>query len=577
MRKSFALLAAAAAIGLAAAAPAHAASKTEVSGALGYGHHHGPVEGQESQHFVLINGDPAGVGFNDPTPAAPIGGNPGATVGEQRLKAYERAFELWSAVLDTDVPILVLARWLPLSCSPTSGVLGSAGPNFIFRDFANAPLAGHWYHGALAEKLAGADLAGADVPDIITQFNVNLGTPTCLTASGWYYGLDNNEPAGQIDFLSVLLHEVAHGLGFSNFVNEGTGALLAGFPDVYSAFTLDTITGKQWNDPTMTDAERAASGVSVNRMVWNGTTVVANAPHVLDSLLQLNISAPPAAAGDYDIGNASFGPPATPANFSGAAAYAEDGVGATNDACEPITNGGVVSGKIAIVDRGTCAFTLKAANVQAAGATGMLLVNNVAGAIALGGADPTITIPSVGVTNTVGPPIKAAGGAATLGLFESPTLLAGADASGFPKLYAPVVYSPGSSGSHFDVTHVPNALMEPFISSDLPSATNVDLTPGQFEDIGWDIGPFAIGKCVTRVPAVTKSGDILLGPVLQCRDAAASQPRPERAELRCTRAYVRELRMEHVLTRYGKRRLIDCLLDQFYDKHGVVAEALLAE
>ncbi|MBL8112833.1 MAG: peptidase, partial [Acidobacteria bacterium] len=35
--------------------------------------------------ITIINADPAGVGFNDPTPAAPVGGNMGMTIGEQRL------------------------------------------------------------------------------------------------------------------------------------------------------------------------------------------------------------------------------------------------------------------------------------------------------------------------------------------------------------------------------------------------------------------------------------------------------------------------------------------------------------
>ena len=35
--------------------------------------------------ITIVNGDPAGVGFNDPTPVAPVGGNTGTTLGAQRL------------------------------------------------------------------------------------------------------------------------------------------------------------------------------------------------------------------------------------------------------------------------------------------------------------------------------------------------------------------------------------------------------------------------------------------------------------------------------------------------------------
>ena len=41
--------------------------------------------------IVIINGNAAGVGFNDPTPAAPVGGNTGTTLGEQRLIAFQHA------------------------------------------------------------------------------------------------------------------------------------------------------------------------------------------------------------------------------------------------------------------------------------------------------------------------------------------------------------------------------------------------------------------------------------------------------------------------------------------------------
>jgi hypothetical protein len=45
--------------------------------------------------IVIVNGNAAGVGFNDPTPVAPVGGNPGTTLGQQRLNAFEYAASLW--------------------------------------------------------------------------------------------------------------------------------------------------------------------------------------------------------------------------------------------------------------------------------------------------------------------------------------------------------------------------------------------------------------------------------------------------------------------------------------------------
>jgi len=228
--------------------------------------------------IVIDNIDPAGVGFNDPTPVAPVGGNPGTTRGQQRLNVFNRAAAIWGAALQSNVTIVVQATMTPLTCSPTSGVLGRAGPLFVIRDFPNAPVAGTWYHVALANSLAGVDLSPAN-DDITTLFNSDVDdNPNCLGGVGWYYGFDHNE-GSQIDMMPVLLHELAHGLGFSSFIDDSTGALFLGFPDIYSTFTLDTTTGLHWN--AMSDAQRAAAAINDPNVVWDGAVVTSAAPDIL--------------------------------------------------------------------------------------------------------------------------------------------------------------------------------------------------------------------------------------------------------------------------------------------------------
>src|ERR1043165_9180232 len=95
--------------------------------------------------FTIVNNDGAGEGFNDPTPAAPVGGNPGVTVGQQRLNAFQFAADLWGGLLDSDVNIFIQATFDPLTCTATSAVLGSAGAIQIFSDFPNADFANTWY------------------------------------------------------------------------------------------------------------------------------------------------------------------------------------------------------------------------------------------------------------------------------------------------------------------------------------------------------------------------------------------------------------------------------------------------
>jgi hypothetical protein len=98
----------------------------------------------------------------------------------------------------------------------------------------------------------------------------------------------------------------------------------------------------------------------------------------------------------------------------------------TSDACEPLVNGTAVSGKIALVYRGTCAFTIKVKNAQDAGAIGVIVGNHAPGgngAFGMAGVDPTITIPSVGIGNANANLIRtnlAAGVNATLRLDAPP-------------------------------------------------------------------------------------------------------------------------------------------------------------
>lgn len=431
----------------------------------------------------IINNDPAGTGLNDPTPRAPIAGNLGATLGDQRLNVLQRAAEIWAANLISDVPVTIIAATANQTCTPTSAVLASAGANVIFRDFAGAPLSGTWYHGALANSIAGVDLDPAQA-DIVTQFNINLDAdPTCLGGFGWYYGYDHNE-GNQVDLLAVMLHEYGHGLGFANFVNEGAGTLFSNLPDVYSTFTRDLETGEDWND--MTNGERVASAINDPDVVWTGPNVSAVVPNFLDPLNILVINSPAAIAGTYQVRPAAFGPAVPGAGLTGNVVLAQDGFGVSGtDGCEALTNGAAINGNVALIDRGNCNFDDKVANAQAAGAVAVLIANNVASGLPpMGGDDPTITIPSLGISQADGNAIKGQIPApgVNVSLTYDPTQLAGVN-GGFLRVNAPNPLQPGSSISHWTPDATPSLLMEPSITSDLTD--DVDLTLEQFKDIGW--------------------------------------------------------------------------------------------
>ena len=440
-------------------------------------------------HIVVNNLDPAGTGFNDPTPAAPVGGNPGTTKGQQALNVFQQAADIWGANLDSSVTINIDATFEPLACTPTGSVLGSAGAQDIWSDFPNAEFPGTWYHSALASKRSGIDLAAIDgLHDIRARFNNLLATPNAACGNlTWYFGYDGNEGANQIDLLAVVLHEFGHGLGFSTFVNKSSGAELAGLHDIYEHYLADDSTSTPTSFLDMTDAQRAAAIINPLHVVWNGPKVDAAVTQVLAfGTPGLVVNSPASIAGNYLVGSASFGPPIGSPTVTGQLVLAHDATAATT-ACNPIDVD--MTGKIGVADRGICTFAVKAANMQAAGAIGALIVNNAAGSPppGLGGAGP-VTIPTGSLTLADGTAIKAqiAGGVnATLGVDS--TLRAGSDRAGHALLYAPNPVVGGSSTSHWDPIAFPNQLMEPAINGDLTHNVSppYDMTLPLFREIGW--------------------------------------------------------------------------------------------
>jgi hypothetical protein len=442
--------------------------------------------------ITVINNDIPGIGFNDATPVAPIGGNTGTSLGQQRLIAYQAAADKWGRTLVSKVPIRIQATWEKLTCTTTGAVLGSAGASSAYLNFPHAPVSGHWYGKALANKLSGSELDSTRT-DIIARFNVNLGGTGCLDGVFFYLGLDNNHGTN-VDFMTVLLHELGHGLGFQTLTSGSTGAQLgstptsSGFPSVWDDYLLDTTTGKTWT--SMTDAERAASALNARKLVWTGSNAKIAAAKLLSSgSPTLTVTSPVLIAGEYLVGTASFGAALNSPGVSGSVVQVHDLACTTTAPLSPISV--PVSGKIALIDRGICLFTEKVKGAQNLGAIGVIIADTVAGSppSGLGGTDATITIPAVKISLADANALKLS--LAFLPLAANmriiPAMHTGADASGRPLMYTPNPYQGGSSVSHWDTSMSPNQLMEPSINADLQHAVKppLDMTTPLLKDIGW--------------------------------------------------------------------------------------------
>ncbi len=115
--------------------------------------------------------------------------------------AFEYAVGIWETIVNSTVTIEIVACWtndLPY------GVLGQGGADNYYLNFPNAT-PGTIYPTAMANALAGDRMTGSTADMHLTY------------ASGWdwYFGTDGNPGGSQIDLVSIVLHEAAHGLGFS--------------------------------------------------------------------------------------------------------------------------------------------------------------------------------------------------------------------------------------------------------------------------------------------------------------------------------------------------------------------------
>ncbi|MBY5162792.1 choice-of-anchor B family protein [Salsipaludibacter albus] len=277
-----------------------------------------------------------------------------------------------------------------------------------------------------------ADLFPCDGIDMLAYVShAELGTTRANDIWGW------TDPATRKDYALV---GATNGTVFVDITQARRPVVLGILP------TASTVGGSTWRDIKVYEdhafvvSEHTDHGVQVFDLTrlrdWDGTYTeydmdahyighgsahninintdtgfaysVGAGPHSAQGLPNLvTIDAPSATAGSYQANDAAFGPAASEAGLSGSVVLTDDATGATADACQPLV--GFPAGAIAIADRGSCNFTIKAANAQAAGAVALIVANNApgGGTISMGGSDPSITIPAVMVSLEDGAVIKA--------------------------------------------------------------------------------------------------------------------------------------------------------------------------
>lgn len=204
-----------------------------------------------------------------------------------------------------------------------------------------------------------------------------------------------NASVTNLFYLTNAIHDLSHGYGFNeasgNFQanNYGKGGLGG---DALRAEDLDGSGSDNANFSPSVDGDFPR----MQMYRWNFPF-----PNVLE------VASPAPIAGTYIATGAGFGPDfGTAGAKTGSLVLANDNTGTTSDGCEALV--GFPAGAIAVMDRGSCNFTVKVKNAQVANAIAAIIVNNVAGdPITLGGTDATVNIPAGMISLADGNKIRA--------------------------------------------------------------------------------------------------------------------------------------------------------------------------
>ncbi|MCE3004427.1 MAG: hypothetical protein LW860_17260 [Xanthomonadaceae bacterium] len=274
--------------------------------------------------------------WRDPRVLAPPPGQSATTLGAQRRAAFAFAAERVAAALPPGPPIRVQPCWRDLGGSATSATLAAGLPLGWLRradseqrrtlaglvevaagPFEAIPRGHTWLTAAAGSRLQGAAwcaLARLPCPaaSVRVDFNTAVDGPLALGALGFDYALQPRACAGRpavdcdVDFVSVAMHELVHGLGFSSFYAtfeqiQPAGEALDGFDDAYGAQVVDFRAGAATRlQPlsALAAAQRLAALGSPDGVRWNDPAAVDDAANPLrarsapDNLVALESGAP---------------------------------------------------------------------------------------------------------------------------------------------------------------------------------------------------------------------------------------------------------------------------------------------
>ncbi len=180
-----------------------------------------------------------------------------------RKPPVEKAVGILASLLPPDVNITVLADWTTIT---TAGVLAnSTSTGYYYGSYIDALNPSAIYPVSLAEKIAGKSLNDDVEGDI--QLNINRSI-------NWYLGTDGKPTYLKYDLVTVVLHELIHGLGFfDSMTSEGIyGSYgIDSRPLIYDTF-VENLAGQKLTDTLVFDNPSTAlkTELTGGQLYFNG-------------------------------------------------------------------------------------------------------------------------------------------------------------------------------------------------------------------------------------------------------------------------------------------------------------------
>ena len=256
-------------------------------------------------------------GFNAP-------GNAGVTLGQKRRNALLAAAQQLANQISSEAPIVVQACWADLGAGEVT-TLAQAGPEsfaindptFTFKSSSGTVFPARatpflprytWTAVAPTGRALGAGSCKAQggpcgtTADLKITFNSLIDTPQALGNTSFYYGTTANGFSQNIDFSSVAIHEMTHGLGYLDLLSD-RGEELRDRDDAYSRNLINAASAAPTSFARLSNAERLTALTS-NNVQWVGLeTLIRSGIQIIPGERGIRMHAPTEFSSGSSIGH----------------------------------------------------------------------------------------------------------------------------------------------------------------------------------------------------------------------------------------------------------------------------------